>query len=150
MKASTFAAAVAGDGSAMYFPLDDDASSGTLTQNTTWSIPKTAKGSVFLRFEHQFLFGAVDESGAELLYSTDNGKTWRSATDTLPDKRGHNSKPTLLKGRHGFSGLSNGFGSSRYNMTALKGKSVKLRFQVKSAGGLAIWWVDNVQLYTCR
>ena len=105
---------------------------------------------MFLRFEHQFDFGAVGESGAELLYSTDNGKTWLSATDRLPDRGGRDSKPTLLQGHGGFTGVSNGFGSSRYNMTSLKGKSIKLQFHVRSAGGNAIWWVDNVQLYTCR
>lgn len=143
------AGSVVGQGSYMFIGNPDKVTSGTLTQNDTWSIPTSTKGSVYLRFDHQFFFGAVNETGAELLYSTNGGKTWLSATDKLPDVNGQNSKPDLLNGRGGFTGLSNGFGASRYDFTGLKGKTVKLRFQVKSAGSSSYWWVDNARMYSC-
>jgi len=143
------AASVVGQGSYMFIGNPDKVTSGTLTQNDTWSIPTSTKGSVYVRFDHQFFFGAVGDTGAELLYSTNGGKTWLSATDKLPDVNGQNSKPDQLAGRGGFTGLSNGFGASRYDFTSLKGKTVKLRFQVKSAGSDAYWWVDNARMYSC-
>ncbi|HEY8788309.1 MAG TPA: M4 family metallopeptidase [Actinopolymorphaceae bacterium] len=149
MRQTGWAGSVVGQGSYMYYPLVEGESSGRLTQNNTWSIPKSTRGSVYIRFDHQFVFNALGETGGELLYSTDGGKKWLSATDKLPDNNGQNGKPTLLKGRGGFSGLSQGFGASRYNVTSLKGKSIKLRFNVKSADGLDIWWVDNARLYSC-
>jgi hypothetical protein len=150
MQESTLAAAAEGAGSYMYLPRTDGRSYGYLTQPGTWAIPKSTKGSVYLRFEHQFFLGAEGVAGAELQYSIDNGRHWLSATDRLPDQHGQNSKPSMLSGHGGFTGISNGFGSSRYNMTSLKGKSVKLRFHVRSPGGDAIWWVDNLQLNACR
>ncbi len=149
MGQTGFAASVVGNGSYMYYPLTGGASTGTLTQDTTWSIPASTKGSVYVRFDHQFIFNKTGVTGGELLYSTDNGKTWLSATDKLPDTNGQNGKPSLLGGHGGFTGLSNGFGASRYDMTSLKGKSVKLRFSVKTADGLDIWWVDNMRMYSC-
>lgn len=149
MQQSGWAGSVVGQGSYMYYPLVEGASTGTLTQNDTWSIPKSTKGSVYFRFDNQYIFNALGETGGELLYSTDGGKHWLSATDKLPDNNGQNGKPTLLKGHGGFSGLSQGFGASRYDFTKLKGKSIKLRFNVKTADGLDIWWVDNARLYSC-
>jgi bacillolysin len=149
MQSTGWAGSVVGPGSYMYYPLFEGPSTGTLTQNNTWSIPTSTKGSVYVRFDHQFIFNATGETGGELLYSTDSGKTWLSATDKLPDNNGQNGKPSLLNGRGGFTGLSHGFGASRYDVSSLKGKSIKLRFQVKSADGLDIWWVDNARLYSC-
>lgn len=147
MQSTGWAGSVVGQGSYMYYPLVQGSSTGTLTQNNTWKVPTT--GSTFFRFDHQFIFNATGETGGELLYSTDGGKTYLSATDKLPDNNGQNDKPSLLSGRGGFTGLSHGFGASRYDVSSLKGKSIKFRFQVKSADGLDIWWVDNARLYSC-
>jgi len=149
MQQTGIAGSVVGAGSYMYYPLYEGAATGTLTQNDTWSIPSSTKGNVYIRFDHQFIFNQTGVTGGELLYSTDSGKTWLSATDKLPDNNGQNGKPSLLSGRGGFTGLSNGFGASRYDMTSLKGKTVKLRFSVKTADGLDVWWVDNMRMYSC-
>ncbi len=39
----------------------------------------------------------------------------------FPTKHGQNSKPTMFERPRGFTGISNGFGSSRYNMTVAEG-----------------------------
>jgi hypothetical protein len=148
MQASGWAASVVGPGAYMYYPLSATPGTGRLTQDTTWSIPSSTKGSVYVRFDHQFIFNQAGESGGELLYSV-NGGSYLSATDTLPDVNGQNGKPTLLSGRGGFTGLSQGFGASRYDFTGLKGKTIKLRFQSRTSDGQDIWWVDNVRLYNC-
>jgi bacillolysin len=149
MAQTGYAASVVGNGSYMYWPLTGGASTGALTQDNTWAIPSTTAGRVYLRFDHQFIFNQAGTTGGELRYSTDGGTTWASATDKLPDVNGQNGKPKLLKGRGGFTGLSNGFGASRYDVTSLKGKSIKLRFLVKTADGADVWWVDNMRLYSC-
>jgi hypothetical protein len=73
-----------------------------------------------------------------------------SKTLTVFDSGGHASAAET----GAFSGDSRGWTSSRAQLTAFAGKTVKIRFRVTTDGLPAIssgygWWIDNVKVYTC-
>ena len=119
-----------------------------------------------LRFKHAYLFeyGYIGTTryyidGGVLEYSIDNGATWKDAKGVF--SAGQNYKTTLatisynssnpLKGRSAFTGDSHGYVSSRYNLSSLKGKTVKFRWRTGTNNtGYALGWVvDDVEIYTC-
>lgn len=49
-----------------------------------------------------------------------------------------------------INGATRGYTSLRYDLSAYKGHSVKVRFQVNSSNGAFVdWYVDDVRIYTC-
>jgi bacillopeptidase F (M6 metalloprotease family) len=63
------------------------------------------------------------------------------------------SSNNVLKGQRAFVGVSNGFISSRANLSTLAGKRIKLRFRYTTDGvnyAWNGWWIDDIRIYTCR
>jgi len=56
-----------------------------------------------------------------------------------------------LKGRQAFGGESNGYFSSRLDLSSLAGQNVRFRFRIgtDSAYGAYGWFIDDVRIYTC-
>jgi hypothetical protein len=90
-----------------------------------------------------------------LEYSTNNGTTWVDARPLIVNNgyKGaiSNSFGNPLGGRQAFVGESNGYISSRVNLSSLAGQNVKIRFRIGSDedGGDYGWFVDDVNFYTC-
>jgi Zn-dependent metalloprotease len=131
--------ATTGEDSAVAWYLEGDHIS--LTQQEAVTIPEGA----FARFDNMYFLDRGD--GAALEYSTDNGATWKPAAD-LPNVNGEDTPVDSLPGKS-FSGVSNGFGGSRYDLSSLAGQDVKFRFRATAATSNSAWWVDNFKIYTC-
>lgn len=124
----------------------------------TSSVPIPAATSAYLRFDHSFGFeddagGAYD--GGVLEYSTDAGATWVD-TGGLGSVNGYtgtisNSFDNPLGGRSAFVRESNGYISSRFNLSSLAGQNVRFRFRIGTDSLIDDygWFVDDVRIYTC-
>jgi hypothetical protein len=57
-----------------------------------------------------------------------------------------------LTGRQGFVGESNGYISTRVNLSSLAGQSVRFRFRIGTDDTVGDdgWFVDDVRVYTCE
>lgn len=110
---------------------------------------------VYMHFRHAYDFEPPNYDGGVVEYSLDNGATWLDA-GSLVDTNGYNgtiasaySNP--LAGRRAFCGRSNGYISTRLNLTSLKGSSISFRFRIatdSSVGGYG-WFVDDIRIYAC-
>lgn len=130
-----------------------------------FTIPSGVK--TYLRFDHQYGFAywpGDDASptpeyyaGARVLYSTNGGSTWQSTSlmtwDNGPTKNitsydaNNNPKPAY----RGFGGDSHGYQSSRLDLSSLAGKTVMLRWHVRSDPKYYYdgWTLDDVNVYAC-
>ncbi|MFL5804413.1 MAG: hypothetical protein ACJ8CR_22055, partial [Roseiflexaceae bacterium] len=90
-------------------------------------------------------------------YSTDGGTSWQDA-GPLFEANGYNgsisSGSNPLNGRQAFVGESNGYISSRLNLSTLQGQSVRFRFRIGTNSTLNTindygWFIDDVRIYTC-
>jgi bacillolysin len=120
-------------------------------------------GQPYLHFRHAFDFeynqsGSAYYDGGVLEYSTDNGSTWTDAADLIDSGMDYNgtiySGPygdNPLKGKEAFAGISHGYVSTRLNLAALAGRTVKFRWRVGTDTGLGNlgWLLDDVRIYTC-
>jgi bacillolysin len=114
--------------------------------------------TTYLRFKHSYQFeddslGAYD--GGVVEYSRDNGSTWQDA-GSLFTHNGYNgtisnSFGNPLGGRQAFVRESNGYISSRANLSSLAGQNVRFRFRIgtDSEFGDYGWFIDDVRVYTC-
>lgn len=113
----------------------------------------------YLRFNHAFSFewGGVSlrPDGGVIEYSTDQGVTWRDAGPLCIDN-GYNgiisgSTGNPLSGRSAFVGESNGYTSTRLDLSVLAGESVRFRFRLATddSGGNYGWFIDDIMIYTC-
>lgn len=124
------------------------------TANVT---PPTGK-TTYLRFNHAYGFeddvsSAYD--GGVLEYSTNNGTSWTDAGSLITDN-GYtgtisSSFGNPLAGRQAFVRESNGYISSRVNLSSLAGQSVRFRFRIGTDSSVDDygWFVDDVRVYTC-
>jgi bacillolysin len=122
-----------------------------------------ANSTAYLRFRHAYGFedgdtASTNSDGGVLEYSTDNGSTWQDA-GPLGIDNGYNGTlasgtDNPLAGRQGFVAESNGYISSRVNLSSLAvGNDADVRFRFRigtngSVGGKG-WYVDDVSVYTC-
>jgi hypothetical protein len=121
------------------------------------SLPAGAK--VYLHFSHSFGFDATGSSyydGGVVEYTVNNGSTWvdaKSLFDIGQNYKGviRSGSGNRLEGRNAFVGDSHGYVDSRYNLSALAGKTVQFRWRMgTSAKDDKIGWhVDNVKVYRC-
>ncbi|MFN8076055.1 MAG: Calx-beta domain-containing protein [Kineosporiaceae bacterium] len=130
----------------------DGPSDATITRKNAVTIPWGRKS--YLRFAHAFGFeegwlGAYD--GGTVEYSTDNGATWINAGPLGLDGSFNYDSVDALGGVPGFSGTSGGYVTSRFDLSSLAGKSVKVRFRVASDASVGNygWFIDDVQVYSC-
>jgi bacillolysin len=127
-----------------------------LTKNTT--LPSGS--APFLRFNHAYHFefdNAGFYDGGVIEYSTDSGGTWVDAGSLITDNDYNGAifsgLDNPLKGRQAFVGISNGYISSRLDLSSLAGQNVRFRFRIGTdAGNFALFWgwfIDDIRLYTC-
>jgi Zn-dependent metalloprotease/alpha-tubulin suppressor-like RCC1 family protein len=119
-----------------------------------------------LRFDHSYDFEAYyNASGSAITsaydggiveYSLDSGSTWVDAKPLFVTN-GYNStlivskNTNVLAGRTAFSGLSNGYISSKLILSSLAGKHIRFRFRVTTDRYVTNrgWYIDNVNAYRC-
>jgi hypothetical protein len=110
--------------------------------------------TTYLRFNHSYGFeGSFD--GGVLEYSTGNGSTWNDAGPLITNN-GYNgtlntSTTNPLAGRQAFVSESNGYISSRVDLSSLAGQNVRFRFRIGTDSSVDDygWFIDDVRVYTC-
>jgi bacillolysin len=139
-------------GSSSTVPAIPAAYSIAMTRNV--AIPAGAH----LHFRHAFEFesdfsGAFD--GGVVEYSTNGGGAWNDA-GALFSENGYldaidiaSSNP--LRGRQVFSGVSQGYYSSRIDLSTLAGQNVRFRFRIGTDEFVDAlgWFIDDIRVYTC-
>jgi hypothetical protein len=118
----------------------------------------TLPANSHLWFRHAFSFEATGGSyydGGVLEYSTNGGASWTDAGGLFTE--GKNYGGTLstgsnpVGGRSAFVAVSNGYVSSRYDLSALAGQNVRFRWRLgsDSSVGATGWLVDDVKIQAC-
>jgi bacillolysin len=128
----------------------------------TQSVPLPVGSTPFLRFRHAYGFertAGVNRDGGVVEYSTNNGTTWTNLGPLFAGAAANGYNGALvgggdnpLAGQSAFVGSSRGYVSSRANLLALAGQSVRFRFRLgeDEEGGTNYGWsIDDVRLYTC-
>jgi bacillolysin len=115
-------------------------------------------GHPYLQFNHAFAFDdylATKYDGGVLEYSTNGGANWQDA-GSLSIANGYNGAISTgegnpLGGRPAFVGESNGYRSSRVDLSSLAGQSVRFRFRIGSTDNFDAygWFLDDVHFYSC-
>jgi len=119
---------------------------------------------IFLHFKHVIDLEANETQarndyfdGAVLEYSTNNGSSWQDANNLISDGKPYtgvidSSYSSPLAGRLAYSSVSNGFVSTRVNLSAFTGSAVQLRWRMASDSSVAAsgWIIDDVDIYTCK
>lgn len=130
----------------------------SITKATGANVPSGK--TTYLRFRHSYGFedsasGASFWDGGVLEYSTNDGTTWVDAKPLIVNNgyKGtvSNSFGNPLGGRQAFVGESNGYVSTRVNLSSLAGNSVKFRFRIGTDSSVDDygWFIDDVNVYTC-
>lgn len=111
----------------------------------------------FLHFKHAYGFedaGSTRYDGGVLEYQVGAG-TWTDA-GSLPTVNGYNGVIATgfgnpLGGRQAFTAESNGYISSRYDLSSLAGQSVKFRFRIGTDVSVFNygWFIDDIRIYVC-
>jgi Zn-dependent metalloprotease len=149
-----FDATYATSGTTNFWGDDRGVTSDHQITKATGVTPPTGK-TTYLRFNHAYGFEDGFDGGV-LEYSTNNGSTWNDAGPLFTDNgysgtiNGSTTNP--LFGRQAFVRESNGYISSRVNLSSLAGQSVRFRFRIGEDGSVADygWFVDDVRVYTCE
>jgi len=133
-----------------------DGAQESATLTTPVVLPAGQK--IFLTFEHQYLLEPYNYDGAILEYSVNGGSTWVDArylfnagTNYNGVIRSYTGDTNPLRGRAAWVANSrNDSQGMRYNLTALAGQSVQLRWRIGYDWG-SYWgyWLDNVDIHTC-
>jgi len=116
----------------------------------------------YLHFQHAYGFEDTDSpsrawDGGVLEYSTNDGASWTDAgplfthngyTGTIYSGGTANNP---LQGRSAFVRESNGYISSRLDLSSLSGQHVRFRFRIgtDSVAGDYGWFIDDVRIYRC-
>ncbi len=120
-----------------------------MTLNT--SLPPAS--TPYLHFAHAYAFETGSYDGGVLEYSTNGGGSWNDAGSLMTDN-GYNgtiSSGNPLGARSGFVNNSNGYVSTRLNLSTLAGQNVRFRFRMGTDGTVYDWgwFIDDVRIYTC-
>jgi bacillolysin len=117
-----------------------------------------SSGASYMHFNHAYdfdSFGSTYYDGGVIEYSTDGGATWNDAGGLITDN-GYvgtlsSSWGNPLGGSEAFSGNSNGYISSRLDLSSLAGQSVRFRFRIgaDSSYDRFGWFIDDIHIYTC-
>ncbi len=124
----------------------------------------------YLTFSHRFTLrqdALGSRDGGRVEYSLDGGASWADAGRLAvgPAAGGYNGSVSTagepgqvntLAGLPAFVGESDGYRSTRLNLSELTGRSVSFRFRLASGGGAAApagsfwgWAVDDVRVTAC-
>ncbi|MGH2799345.1 MAG: M4 family metallopeptidase, partial [Thermoleophilaceae bacterium] len=133
----------------------DTASDSSIAMTSQRAIPADA----FMRFDHAFGFedstgNGTRWDGGVVEYSDDNGATWTDAGPLIDQGQDYNGTITTgnpLAGRQAFTSESNGYGSTRLDLSTLADDDVRFRFRLGTDSSVFDygWFIDNVQIYTC-
>lgn len=99
----------------------------------------------FLTFNHRFMCeGGWD--GGRVEYSPDGGERWEVLNPTIPYPE---QTIAAFDGGAGYSGNSNGWISATFNLSALAGQRISLRFLFKSdeSNVGTGWFIDDLQMF---
>lgn len=144
-------------------PVNDN-SETYVEMKTGITIPQ--KGKTMLFFTHAFGFEYFKYrgktyyiDGGKLLYTIDDGKTWKDAKNLFSAGKNYPGKLYYyeyqgwnpLAGLYAFGGDSHGYVDSRYDLTRLAGKTVRFRWVIgiDSTNYYLGWMVDDVAIYAC-
>lgn len=128
------------------------------TLQTTTAIRVPNSTTAFIHFEHAFYFesdGSRHFDGGIIEYSTDNGASWNDAGALINAGRAYtgslDNALSPLPGRAAFISYSNGFNSTRLNLSSLSRQFVLFRFRNVADEGVASgnWTIDNFRIYLC-
>ena len=122
-------------------------------------LPATA--TAYLHFRHAFGFEfnswfGVFYDGGWIEYSTDGGITWNDAGALIDDGQTYNA---ILAANNphpsqaAFGAESHGYVSTRLDLSALAGQSVRFRWRTSTDqifSGPFGWVIDDVSVYTCN
>jgi bacillolysin len=117
------------------------------------SIPAGA----YLHFAHAFWFEwdpSGDYDGGIVEYST-NGTTWTQLTSATSGQPYNGTiasgEGNPLAGKTAFVYDSHGYGSTRFDLSALSGQNVRFRWRIgtDSVFGAYGWFLDDIYVYTC-
>ena len=127
---------------------------------TSAGVAVPAGKTPYLRFNHAYGFqddnAGTNNDGGVLEYSTDNGLTWTDAGSLITDNGYSGSISSAgsnpLGGRQGFVGESNGYLSSRVDLSSLARESIRIRFRIGEDASVwdEGWFIDDVRVYTCQ
>jgi bacillolysin len=115
--------------------------------------------SAYMHFRHAYDFEAGFDGGV-VEYSTDSGQSWHDAGALFTDNPYLSSidsgSSNPLAGREVFSGISQGYYSSRLDLSTLEGEHARFRFrigvdEINPADGNYYygWFIDDIRVYTC-
>jgi hypothetical protein len=110
--------------------------------------------NTYLRFRHAYDMETSFDGGV-IEYSTNGGASWLDAASggsSLLLENGYNGTVAALGGISGFTGDSNGYISTRLDLSSLAGNSFLFRFRMGTDSSLNDWgwFIDDVQVYTCH
>jgi len=124
----------------------------------TFDVSLPAGSTPYMHFKHAYEFESALPyywDGGVVEYSTDAGVNWNDAgplfiengyTGTLNSDWGN-----PLGGRQAFVHLSNGYISSRLDLSSLAGLNVRFRFRIGTdvSGDFTGWFIDDIRIYIC-
>ena len=129
-------------------------------------VPLPTNAKPYLHFKHSFgfessldfgTFELVFWDGGFLEYSTDAGATWSDAGPLIDSGQDYNAiianNPANPNSNHpAFGDESHGYVSTRLDLSALAGQSVRFRWHTSTDGSVSGpfgWVLDDVRVYTC-
>jgi Zn-dependent metalloprotease len=114
-----------------------------------------ASPAAYMRFEHAWDFEDYFDGGI-VEYSTNGGSSWTNASSLFVENGPNGLISTAygnpLGGQTGYVYDSGGSTASRVDLSSLAGQSIRFRWRVGSDSSVYDWgwFVDNVEVYTCR
>lgn len=133
----------------------NDDSDSSLQTNTAIRVPSST--TAYIHFDHAFYFEATTITfydGGVIEYTIDNGSTWNDASSLIDSGRTYNGALAFTNsesGRMAFTSYSNGFNSTRLNLSSLAGEFVRFRFRSLADETVESgpWTIDNFRTYLC-
>ena len=127
---------------------------------TTTPVRVPSSTTAYIHFEQAFYFevDAINQltnyDGGVIEYSIDNGANWNDAgslIDSGRDYGGTLSQFNPQPSRSAFVRFSNGFNSTRLNLSSLAGEYVLFRFRslADEVAASGPWTIDNFRFYLC-
>ena len=138
---------------------DDQAVASDDSMETNNSIAVPVGQKTYLHFNHAYQFdnpSGASWDGGVVEYRTSSKSNWIDAGSLFTNNSGYTGQIQTgtgnpLGGRKAFVGRSNGYRSSRVNLSSLAGHKVWFRFRLgtdNTVGDFG-WAIDDVQVYTC-
>ncbi len=125
----------------------------------TSDVALPAGSTPYLHFNHAYAFedyATTMYDGGVIEYSTDGGTSWQDAGSLITHNgyRGtiYTGYGNPLGGRQAFGQESNGYISSRLNLSMLAGENVRFRFRIgtDSSADAYGWFIDDFRICTCE